>query len=80
VSWVSGFDFPDVLGSYRFVALRENDQYAIESGRPGSSDGLDVSPRQFAILSVEEHVARSTALQARIGGRSYLTGPSRAMH
>lgn len=75
VSWVSGFDFPDVLGSYRFVALRENDQYAIESGRPGSSDGLDVSPRQFAILSVEEHVARSTALQARIGGRSYLTGP-----
>jgi coenzyme F420-reducing hydrogenase alpha subunit len=75
VSWVSGFDFPDVTGAYRFVALRQNEQYAIDGGRPGSSDGLDVTPRQFAILSVEEHVARSTALHARLDGRSYLTGP-----
>jgi coenzyme F420-reducing hydrogenase alpha subunit len=75
VSWVAGFDFPDVIGSYRFVALRQDGQYAIDGGRPGSSDGLDVSPRHFAMLSVEEQVARSTALHARLDGRSYLTGP-----
>ncbi len=75
VSWVAGFDFPDVTGSYRFVALRQEGQYAIDGGRPGSSDGLDVTPRHFAVLSVEEQVARSTALHARLDGRSYLTGP-----
>jgi coenzyme F420-reducing hydrogenase alpha subunit len=75
VQWVAGFDFPAVTGAYRFVALRQDGRYAIDSGRPGSSDGLDVTPQRFAELSVEEHVARSTALHARLDGRSYLTGP-----
>ncbi len=75
VSWVAGFDVPDVNGTYRFVALSQNDRYAIDGGRPCSSDGLEVTPEQFAVLAVEEHVARSTALHARLDGRSYLTGP-----
>jgi sulfhydrogenase subunit alpha len=76
VEWVAGFDFPDVTGDYRFVALRDGGRYAIERGRPASSEGLDVSPAEFADLVVEEHVARSTALHARLEGRDpYLTGP-----
>jgi coenzyme F420-reducing hydrogenase alpha subunit len=75
VNWVAGFDFPDVTSPYRFIALRQDGRYAIDGGRPGSSDGLDVTPQHFAELSVEEHVARSTALHARLDGRSYLTGP-----
>ncbi len=76
VEWVAGFDFPDVVGDYRFVALRDGDRYAIERGRPASSEGLDVSPAEFADLVVEEHVARSTALHARLEGNDpYLTGP-----
>jgi coenzyme F420-reducing hydrogenase alpha subunit len=75
VRWVAGFDFPDVNASYRFVALRQDGRYAIDGGRPISSDGLDVTPQHFSELSVEEHVARSTALHARLDGRSYLTGP-----
>jgi coenzyme F420-reducing hydrogenase alpha subunit len=75
VNWVAGFDFPDVTSSYRFVALRQDGRYAIDGGRPGSWDGLDVTPQRFAELSVEEHVARSTALHARLDSRSYLTGP-----
>ncbi|MGA3352028.1 MAG: Ni/Fe hydrogenase subunit alpha [Acidimicrobiales bacterium] len=76
VEWVAGFEFPDVEADYRFVALREAGRYAIESGRAVSSDGLDLSPAQLAELVVEEHVERSTALHARLGGRdSYLTGP-----
>ena len=76
VSWVAGFDFPDVRGQYRFVALRSPGRYAIDDGRPGSLEGLDLSPSQFADLVVEEHVERSTALQATLGGRDhYLTGP-----
>jgi coenzyme F420-reducing hydrogenase alpha subunit len=76
VSWVSGFDFPDVVGDYHFVALRSPHRYPIESGRVASSDGLDLSPSAFDHMVVEEHVARSTALHARLAGqRDYLTGP-----
>ena len=76
VAWVAGFEFPDVEGAYRFVALRDGGRYPIESGRVASSDGLDVDPAGFAELVEEEHVARSTALHARIRGRGpYLTGP-----
>ncbi len=76
VAWVSGFEFPDVVGDYRFVALREPGHYPIEGGRPASSEGLDLSPAAFAALAVEEHVAHSTALHARLAGRDpYLTGP-----
>ena len=76
VAWVAGFDFPDVNGDYRFVALRDAGRYPLESGRVVSSDGLDVTPAGFADLVVEEHVARSTALHARLENRlEYLTGP-----
>ena len=76
VEWVAGFDFPDVQGDYRFVALRDPGRYPLESGRVASSDGLDTTPAGFADLVVEEHVARSTALQARLENRlEYLTGP-----
>ena len=76
VEWVSGFDFPDISADYHFVALREPGRYAIERGSVVSSEGLDLSVAAFADLVVEEHVARSTALHARLGGRDrYLTGP-----
>jgi coenzyme F420-reducing hydrogenase alpha subunit len=76
VEWVSGFDFPDVTGDYRFVALREPGRYPIERGRPACSDGWEADPKELAERVVEEHVERSTALHARIDGRDqYLTGP-----
>jgi len=76
VEWVAGFAFPEVSGDYRFVALRDIGRYAVERGRPASSEGLSVTPAELADLVVEEHVARSTALHARLAGRDpYLTGP-----
>jgi coenzyme F420-reducing hydrogenase alpha subunit len=75
VEWVAGFEFPDVTNEYRFVALDQSDRYAIDGGSP-STDGLTLSAAQFAEIAVEEHVARSTALQATLGGHDrYLTGP-----
>ncbi|HZU80279.1 MAG TPA: nickel-dependent hydrogenase large subunit, partial [Acidimicrobiales bacterium] len=74
--WVAGFEFPEVSGDYRFVSLRGGERYPIEGGRPAISDGRHVTPAQLAALVVEEHVARSTALHARLEGRfEYLTGP-----
>jgi coenzyme F420-reducing hydrogenase alpha subunit len=76
VSWVAGFDFPDVSGDYRFVSLTHPDHYPVEEGQVALWSGEELSPAQFADLAVEEHVARSTALHARLGGTDpYLTGP-----
>ncbi|MFZ0059070.1 MAG: Ni/Fe hydrogenase subunit alpha [Acidimicrobiales bacterium] len=76
VAWVAGFDFPEIEPDYRFVALSHPDHYAIEAGRVASSDGIDATPAEFALLAVEEHVARSSALHSRLNGRDpYLTGP-----
>ena len=45
------------------------------AGRPRRT-AWTLSPAEFAELVVEEHVARSTALHARLAGRDpYLTGP-----
>ncbi|MGH9020264.1 MAG: Ni/Fe hydrogenase subunit alpha [Acidimicrobiales bacterium] len=75
VSWVAGFDFPDVTGDYLFVALRDDERYAIDGGRPVTSAGDRFSARTYGAAVAEEHVERSTALHARLGGRHYLTGP-----
>jgi len=76
VGWVAGFDFPDVEGAYRFVALRGEERYPMETGRIASSDGVDVTAGEFLDRLAEEQVARSTALQARLDGTlEYLTGP-----
>jgi coenzyme F420-reducing hydrogenase alpha subunit len=76
VSWVAGFDVPDVSGDYLFVALRHPDHYPIDRGHPTIADGRDLTAAAFGDLVVEEHVARSTALHARLEGRlEYLTGP-----
>ncbi|MGA2037181.1 MAG: Ni/Fe hydrogenase subunit alpha [Acidimicrobiales bacterium] len=76
VEWVAGFDFPDVERDYVFVSLRRPDCYPLESGRVASSEGLDTTPAGFAEIAVEEHVQRSNALHAKLGGtQEYLTGP-----
>ena len=76
VRWVAGFDFPDVEGDYRFVALRQPGRYPMEAGRVASSDGIDTTAAGFADMVTEEHVSRSTALHARLeDGLPYLTGP-----
>ena len=71
--WVASFEFPDVENDYRFVALRGEHAYPIESGRVASSEGLDTDPAGLASLSVEEQVARSTALQAAPRGEVLLS-------
>ena len=76
VEWVAGFEFPDVEGDYRFVALTHPDHYPVDDGQVALPGGDAVSAAQFADIAVEEHVERSTALHARLEGRHpYLTGP-----
>ncbi len=62
VKVVGGFDFPDVVQDYNFMALRHPDEYAIHEGRLVTSAGLDIAVSQFLDHVDEEHVPWSNAL------------------
>ncbi|MCB1496281.1 MAG: Ni/Fe hydrogenase subunit alpha [Bauldia sp.] len=75
VKLVAGFDFPDRSRDYTFVALRHPDEYPFNEGRVVSNRGLDIRVADYDRHFEEVHVARSTALQSRLHGGSYLVGP-----
>ncbi len=77
VRWVAGFDFPDFSLDHELLALREPGSYPIERGTLVSSEGLEFTAAEFERHVIEEQVPHSTALHARLAGRSgcYLTGP-----
>ncbi len=76
VRWVATFSFPELDRDYEFVALRHPDEYPFNEGRLVSSKGLDIAIREYDQNFIEEHVAHSNALQARLKERnSYFVGP-----
>jgi coenzyme F420-reducing hydrogenase alpha subunit len=62
VALTAALPCPDFEEDFHFVALRDGDRYAIESGRLVSSGGLDLAPDEYEAHFAEEHVAHSTAL------------------
>jgi coenzyme F420-reducing hydrogenase alpha subunit len=76
VGWVAGFDFPDFEQTQEYVALRSPHGYPLEGGSVASSAGREFDVARFGDFSVEEHVARSNALHARLDGQTtYVVGP-----
>ncbi len=75
IAFVAGFDFPDFEQPYPYLALREPDQYAIESGSVVTTAGAAFEVADFGRHIVEEHVPHSNALHARLDGEIYVVGP-----
>jgi sulfhydrogenase subunit alpha len=76
VRLVCGFDFPDLVQTQEYVALRSPHGYPLESGSVVSSAGRAFEVADFGTHIVEEHVARSNALHAHLdGATSYVVGP-----
>ena len=75
VTWVAGFDFPDVNLDHELLALHDPGRYAIEDGQVASASGLAFPAAEFSRHVAEYQVPHSTALHARLDGRVYLTGP-----
>jgi sulfhydrogenase subunit alpha len=76
VRLVSGFEFPDLRQPQEYVALRSPHGYPLEGGSVISSAGRAFEVADFGSHVVEEHVARSNALHARLdGATSYVVGP-----
>ncbi|WP_433754585.1 Ni/Fe hydrogenase subunit alpha [Nocardia sp. CA-135398] len=71
----AGFDFPDVELDHVLLAATEPDRYAIERGDVHTTDGLRFPAAEFPAHVIEQQVAHSTALHARLDGNQYLTGP-----
>jgi sulfhydrogenase subunit alpha len=76
VRLVAGFEFPDLVQPQEYVALRSPHGYPLESGSVVSSAGRAFEVADFGTHVVEEHVARSNALHARLEGVTpYVVGP-----
>jgi sulfhydrogenase subunit alpha len=76
VAWTAGLAFPDFTPDYEHVALCHTDEYPMNEGRVVSSKGLDIQMEAFEAHFIEEHVAHSNALHARLAnGGSYQVGP-----
>ena len=76
VRWVATFPFPDFGHDYNFVSLRHPAEYPITGGRIVSSQGLDITPREYDQHFTELQVPHSTALHSTLAdGGTYLVGP-----
>jgi sulfhydrogenase subunit alpha len=74
--WAAGFDFPEFLRDYEFVALRHPDEYPMNNGRIVSSTGLEIAAADYESEFLEYQVAHSTALHSVLRKRgAYLVGP-----
>lgn len=75
--WVASFPFPDFEPAYEMVSLVHPDEYPMNEGRIGSTQGISISVDDYETTFEEEHVAHSTALHSvQLPGRSeYHVGP-----
>lgn len=76
LDWLATLEFPEFSRDYELVSLRHPHEYPMNEGRLVSTHGLDIDPSEFSAHIVEEQVAYSTALHARIIARgAYQVGP-----
>jgi len=76
VRLVAGFDFPDMVQPQEYVALRSPHGYPLEGGSVVTSADRAFEVADFGTHVVEEHVAHSNALHARLDGLTpYVVGP-----
>ncbi len=74
--WVGGFPMPELEQVDELVALVHPDEYPMNRGAIGSSDGLTIEPSAFLSHYREDHVPHSTALHGSTAdGRRYAVGP-----
>ena len=72
--WISTIEIPDQKQDFCSVALSA-DNYAVETGRVISSNGLDICEAEYEQYFQESHSPHSTALWSHLQGQDYLVGP-----
>lgn len=74
VTWVAGFEFPELTIDHELLALT-GDRYPLEGGRITRSAGPAFEVSEFSDHVRETQVPHSTALHATLDGQRHLTGP-----
>jgi coenzyme F420-reducing hydrogenase alpha subunit len=76
LDWLGTLEFPAFTRDYELVSLQHPAEYPMNEGRLVSTAGLDISAEEWNAHFVEEQVAHSTALHARVRARgAYQVGP-----
>lgn len=75
VRWTAGIAVPQDDQSFVSVAVQHPDDYAIERGQIGTSDGLNIDAAAFDAHFAEQHEPFSTALFSTYRQQPYLVGP-----
>ncbi len=75
IRWTASLDLPEDDQDFPSVALRHPQDYAIESGRIVSDQGLDIGIDAYERHFEEFQVPHSTALHSLLHGQAYLLGP-----
>jgi coenzyme F420-reducing hydrogenase alpha subunit len=77
VRWANGLPYPDLqIGDYEFVALHNQDEYAILEGDIISSKNGVLAEEDFEKHYAEKHIQHSNALHSyTTEGAPYLVGP-----
>jgi sulfhydrogenase subunit alpha len=75
VRLVSGFTFPDLEQPQEYLALRAGTGYPLEGGSVVTTGGRAFEVAEYGRHVVEQHVARSNALHARLDGHPFVVGP-----
>ncbi len=75
VRWAAAIPVPQDGQRFVSVAMQDGNDYAIERGRIGVSDGLQIEPEAFGAHFAEQHAPHSTALFSTYRQQPYLVGP-----
>ncbi|MET0765945.1 MAG: Ni/Fe hydrogenase subunit alpha [Blastococcus sp.] len=75
VTWVAGFEFPELELDHHLLAVHDPDRYAIEGVEITTSAGPAFPAADFSSHVTETQVPHSTALHAHLDGERYLAGP-----
>ena len=75
IRWTAAIPMPQDDQAFVSVATRHPNDYAIERGDIGTSDGLVIGADAFDEHFVERHEPHSTALFSHYHGQPYLVGP-----
>ncbi|MDT3706465.1 MAG: nickel-dependent hydrogenase large subunit [Thiobacillus sp.] len=75
IRWAAGIAVPQDDQAFVSVAMRHPDDYAIERGGIGASDGLHIGADAYADHFTERQEPHSTALYSDYRGQPYLVGP-----
>ncbi len=69
------FDYPEIDRKTELVAISSDEEYAVNEGRLKSTNGLNLSERQYRVYVQEKEVPYSNAKKSFINDRDFLSGP-----